>query len=213
MSSNSLNNYLNQWDRQIPIDQCNRTLSELTKLPSGYIKFGYQWVDTLPLKNLFLYGIWGSGKTSFSCSLIRHFLISVFQKGDFPFPRYVFSRDLDSCLLEAIKKGTDLYELEKWCSPLILLIDDIDKVTATESFKIRFFDLLKKRIEQKKVTIITSNYNPTELSHLLDGALLSRMEDKSSWQLIEFPDKDLRKLNLEANTIRFTNEGQYTIER
>jgi DNA replication protein DnaC len=202
-SLDSIEGFLEIWDRQLPYDQKERSLQKLTELPPALIKFGEQWVGAKDKTSLFLYGNWGSGKTSFSCAIVRDFLKLVFGKGHFEFPRYVYSRDLDNFLLDAQKKGTDLWEIEKWTSPMILIVDDIDKVVGTESFKQKFFDLMKKRIESNKITIISSNCTPLELTHLLEPALISRMQDKTKWNIIKFPDRDLRKIQLELNTMKF----------
>jgi len=157
------------------------------------VEFGRKLMQSYPIPSLYLYGVWGSGKTTFAFALIRE-LMRWMPIQNYFWPNYMFSRDLDNALLRAVKSDDgDTYEIEKWIESDLLFIDDVDKVTATERFKMQLFDIVNKRMMKSRPTIITSNARPNDLSQIIDGALVSRMADDSKWKLIQFPNRDLRK--------------------
>ncbi len=185
---------LDFWLSVIPEEYRNVQLPECEDLPPKLVTFGEAWAKTLPFKSLFLYGQYGSGKTTLAFGLIRELFRRINGKAYF-WPNYYTGRQLDSCLLKASKQEeTDEYELEKFKEMDLLFIDDLDKISATERFKLQFFEIMNGRQTTNKPTIITSNCLPSELASLLDGAVISRMGDQKKWNLIKFPDKDLRRI-------------------
>jgi DNA replication protein DnaC len=184
---------LNNWILAIDEIYKDLILEKCIDLPKKLIEYGYSWSQTLPIKSLYLYGNYGSGKTSFAYAIIRELMKNYQGKGYF-WPNFQSGYDLDKGLLKAIKSdGGDEYEISKWIETDLLFIDDLDKITASERFKNQFFEIIDKRMTKKRPTIITSNCNPEELSSIIGGAISSRIQNATQWQIIKFPDKDLRK--------------------
>lgn len=182
------------WLSVIPEEYRKILLEECKELPAQLIDFGIEWAKTFPSKSLYLYGDYGSGKTTFAFGVIRKLMQNVSARGYF-WPNYLTGRQLDSALLKASRHFEgDEWEIEKWSESDLLFIDDIDKVTATERFKAQLFEIINGRLVRNKTTIITSNCAPRELGNLIDGAVISRMGDQRKWQMVKFPDKDLRRL-------------------
>ncbi len=182
------------WISVIPENFKNVSLESCKDLNPKMVEF---CKDALKKGNsLYFYGEWGCGKTTLSFALIRYLMQTRARKRYF-WPNYITGKDLDSRLLQAIKSDYgDKGEVEKWATVDLLFIDDLDKVTATERFKMQLFELINLRMSNNLQTIITTNCSPQDISQLIDGALASRFGDESKWQVIEFPKKDLRKTNI-----------------
>lgn len=187
------NLYANEegWLSTIPENFRGVSFESCSDLNPKLVKFAQDCIDKK--LSLYFYGDWGSGKTTLSFALIRYLMQTVAKKRYF-FPNYITGKDLDSRLLKAIKSDCgDRAEIERWTDVNLLFIDDLDKVTATERFKMQLFELINNRMSRNLQTIITTNCSPQEISELIDGALASRFGDESKWQVIQFPKKDLRK--------------------
>lgn len=147
-------------------------------------------------KSLYIYGEWGAGKTTLAFALINQVMKNL--NGSF-WPRYITARQLDNSLLKACKSDCgDEFELSKWSECELLFIDDIGKIKSTDRFKTQLFEILNKRYENRMMTIVTSNSNPEQSMDLFDGAVISRMMDKRVWSIVKFPQRDLRKLQVES---------------
>ena len=141
--------------------------------------------------SLFFYGEWGCGKTTTAFALINQ--IMEISSGNF-WPRYMSARELDNHLLNASRSEFgDAYELQKLSECDLLFIDDLCKIQPTERFKSQLFEIINKRYLDKKITIITSNKNLDQMGAIFDGSIVSRMMDKSVWDVVKFEDVDLRK--------------------
>lgn len=184
----------NGWLSCVPEEYRNVDLSCCRDINPEIVKLAIQCITKEPMISLFLCGHWGSGKTTLSFALIR-FLMQTKAKQQYFWPNWASGNDLDKSLLKPIRDGgTDEWEIEKRSESDLLFIDDIDKVTPTERLKMQLFSILKNRMEKKKLTIITSNCLPQEMEKIIDGAIVSRLADKSKWCVIKFPNKDLRKI-------------------
>lgn len=192
---------IDYFNLDLPKEFRNKGLETLTEMPKGLIDHAKNWIRPVNWRNLYLYGRWGSGKTSFACALFTDLLKSI--DGYHEIPRYIYSRDLDQRLLLASRSGYDLEEIEKWTRPMFLIIDDLDKISPRAGVKAQLFDLMKKRMEKNFFTVITSNCSPDEISEILDGALVSRMTDETKWTLIQFPDRDLRIEQARLKPLKF----------
>lgn len=174
--------------RDVSIDSCD-------KLPKSLVEFGIQWYKSLPLKSLYLYGQYGSGKTTYSFALLRA-VMEHWSSKIYIWPRYFTGKDLDSKLLAASKNyGSDDWDINCLSDCEILFLDDLDKASCSDRFRLQLFQIINKRFLSKLPTIITSNCEPSQMGDLLDGAVVSRIGDPSKWQIIQFPDSDLRKFN------------------
>lgn len=197
--SNLLCADLANWVKCLPEEFKGVSWPTCKDLSTGLLDFGKNWASTYPFTSLFLYGGWGSGKTTFSFSCIRQLMENVRGKGYF-WPNYITGEKLESALLSALKNESgDSYELEKWTISDLLFIDDLDKANTTDRFKKQLFTIINERMVHNRPTIITSNCSPDELASILDGALLSRMSDRTKWTIIEFTNGDFRKKKIHIN--------------
>lgn len=180
------------WLSTIPEHYRSIELKECRELPEPLLNFGWNYLSQIPLKSLYFYGQWGSGKTTFAFALIREIMRNA--RGYF-WPRYFTARELDNRLLNSLKmEGGDEEYLRDLASMDLIFIDDLDKISPTPRFKSQFFEIINRRLLSSRPTFVTSNLSPQNLSDVIDGAVISRMGDVTKWSVIEFPAKDLRRL-------------------
>jgi DNA replication protein DnaC len=178
----------------LPDSKLNTTLDNCYLLPVSLVEWGKTWAMTYPIKSLYLWGTYGSGKTTFAFAIIREILLHQGKKLNLH-PVYYTAKKLDSKLLSAIRDyGGDTFELQKLSEYGLLFIDDFDKINTTERLKSQIFEVINNRYENKIPTIITSNLPPTDLGKLIDNSIQSRIGDEIHWERIEFPEKDLRTM-------------------
>lgn len=192
-SSASHSYLLGRWLDCVPPLYSPYTLKNCLDLPSDARSFGSEWALTFPNKSLFLWGAYGSGKTTFAFALIRE-LIRNHCPTRYLWANHMTGRQMDSKLLKALKEEGDEWEIKRYSQEDVLFIDDIDKISPTDRFKSQFFEIINSRLINNKCTIITSNCKLSELGTLFDGSVLSRMKDTQRWQIIQFPDRDLRQV-------------------
>lgn len=184
---------LEGWLSVVPLQYRAVTIASCDKLPTMLLEYGKNWCKSLPFKSLYFYGEYGSGKTTFAFAVLRA-LIEQWKDSVYIWPRYFTGRELDSRLLAAAKSESgDEWEISSLAECDVLFLDDIDKVSATDRFKLQLFEIINRRGIAGRPTIITSNFEPVQMGGLLDGAVVSRIGDPSKWQIIEFPRSDLRK--------------------
>lgn len=164
----------------LSLDQC-----EL--MPSKLVEFGHKWARTRPLHSLFLWGQYGSGKTTFAHALIDE----AYRLGGVGYCRCITSTELDSKLLQSTKMdGGDAELVKNFCEEDLLFIDDMGRETNSDRLRHQYFQIIDYRWRNHFPTIVTSNMSLEQLADRLDGAVSSRMQ---SWHIIEFPKKDLRQ--------------------
>jgi DNA replication protein DnaC len=174
----------------IPERYKNSTLENCLKIPPFIVELGYKWASDFPLQNLFICGTYGCGKTWLAFALLREAIRSHKELGYF-WPRHLTSRELDAKLLIASKsENGDLQALIDWGQEDLLLIDDLGRETKSERLKNQYFEIFNRRYNDRKPTIITSNFNLNELGDILDGSIISRLQD---CKVINLPKHDLRK--------------------
>jgi len=181
-----------QWLNVVPPAFSAASLATCVALPEAARAFGREWATSWPAKSLYLYGPYGSGKTTFAFALIREF-IRHWTPSRYVWPAYLSARSLDQQLLNAVRNEGDSWLLERYSTDDMLFIDDIDKVVPTDRFKSQFFEIINNRYNEMLPTILTSNCDLMELAGLFEGAIVSRMQDTKLWHIIKFPDKDLRR--------------------
>lgn len=117
---------------------------------------------------LFIFGNSGLGKT--------HLLHAIgnYVKKEKPDQKvlYIYSEDLVTLLIEAMKNKTVEDVKERIASVDYLLIDDIQRLKQSTSQEI-FFGLYNSLIAKKKQIVITSDIHPTELKGI-ENRLISR---------------------------------------
>lgn len=117
---------------------------------------------------LFIFGNSGLGKT--------HLLHAIgnYVKANKPEEKvlYIYSEDIVTLLIEAMKNKTVEDVKEMICSVDYLLIDDIQRLKQSTSQEI-FFNMYNKLISDNKQIVITSDIHPTELKGI-ENRLISR---------------------------------------
>jgi DNA replication protein DnaC len=185
------------WISSIPESFRNISFEDCKDIPKKLVEDALHFMQKD--LSLFFYGKWGSGKTTLAFALMHWYMQqgSKIQYGSL-WPAYITGKSFYSKLLQASKSFEgDSYEIEKWSTkPDLIFIDDIDKISATEHFKMQLFEIINNRMINNFQTLITSNLQPDDMSEIFDGALVSRMNDQTKWKCIKFPPKDLRKLKV-----------------
>ena len=82
-------------------------------------------------------------------------------------------------LIAAIHSGKYPYDISKYWDPEVLVIDDLQYVAGKDTTQEEFYNILKRRLEQKKLTVVFSEYPLSrmrgamrdELIHLLRAGL------------------------------------------
>jgi len=180
------------WLSMIPAEFREVDLASCKELNPRLVEFALACVEIRPMISMYFFGDWGSGKTTLAFALIRHLMQTVAKEGYF-WPNYISARDLHGRLTKAVREGYESYEFEIWTNCDLLFVDDLDKTTPTESWKMHLFEIFNKRMTNNLPSIITCNCIPEDLAHIIDGALASRIADKKKWEIIGFPKKDLRR--------------------
>jgi len=78
-----------------------------------------------------------------------------------------------SDLLEQIQKGVGRIDMGKYEEPRILILDDFQHLGGKESTQEFFYNLLKKRLEEKKVTILFSQFSLEQMRCSMRDELVS----------------------------------------
>lgn len=211
---------IRDWIRCVPDEYRNVTLDSCVDLKTSIIELGKNWANQRPLKSLYIYGDWGSGKTTFVYAILRYLQDIHFERTpsqivspytgelerNFISPIYVkhlTGKDLDAKLLKASRyEDGDEYEIQNFSDCQILFIDDIDKVSGSQRLKLQIFEIINRRKITNKPTIITSNLAPSELTETFDGSVVSRMNDETKWMILKFPNGDLRKKKVMSKVIQ-----------
>lgn len=194
VSSNSNRNayLMDQWINLLPEEYKDITFSSCRDIKPELIEYTKKALDSSV--SLYFYGKWGCGKTTLAFALIRYVLEKKL-KDQYFWPRYFSAKEFDCLLLAGSRSDQgDGYILNEMSTHDMLFIDDIDKISPSERFKNQLFEVINVRNIKCKPTIITSNCAPSEISQIIDGAVASRLGDKSKWSVISFPNTDLRKI-------------------
>lgn len=104
---------------------------------------------------------------------LKHAILNFWK--DREFCRSVTVCDFTQDLIAAIHSGNYPYDMGKYWEPEVLVIDDLQHVAGKEATQEEFYNILKRRLEQKKLTVVFSEYTLThmcgamrdELIHLL----------------------------------------------
>jgi DNA replication protein DnaC len=177
------------WINQVPMIYRDFDFYNLDQLPEKLVNFGIQ-ISLNPI-SVFLHGEYGSGKTTFAYSLVKEILRNHFHI----FAKFTTSRRLDSELHGAYQNGRSFedYALQTYSEVDVLFIDDLDKVPISSRFTSNLFEIINCRMENKKITLITSNLALEEMGDIVNGSIVSRMKDTRFWKIVKFPKKDLRR--------------------
>ena len=138
-------------------------------------------------KGLFLYGeVKGSGKTRMAASL-GNALMKVKRAK----VKYTTTIDLLNEIKKTFDKDSDITEselVESMKKIEVLILDDIGVEQQTPWVQSIFYSILDGRMNNRKVTIFTSNLSMDQLTH--DDRLKSRIEKMAI--PVEFPNESIR---------------------
>jgi len=131
----------------------------------------------------------GTGKTHLSCSIANHIL----QKGC----TAVFMSVLDAVgsVKETFTKGSDKTEREaiRWfLNPDLLILDEVGVQFGTDAEKMILFQIINKRYEEMKPTILISNLGAEELKDYVGDRVIDRMRENGG-KLLNFDWQSHRK--------------------
>lgn len=151
-----------------------------------------EWAESKPTKGLLLQGLSGRGKTYQACAVLKRMAAD---------GRVLFSTFTDikhsakDCFQGYVRESDAIKE---YTLPYCLLIDDVGKEQMTAWNLPIFFEIIKKRGERLRPTIITTNDSGKQLldKFTVDGdratadAILSRF---SAYKIIRMDGEDRRK--------------------
>jgi DNA replication protein DnaC len=154
-------------------------------LAQDMIAFGKDWASNP--KSLIVYGDLGRGKTYFCFCLIREALrLENIQEAT-----YLCSTELDSKLLHAVQNDSEYKLLQEYKNTELLFIDDFGRERKTDRMFRQMYEIINYRYANEKITLISTNFNNTEISDTICPAIASRM---CEWDIIEMKGPDLRRI-------------------
>ncbi len=160
----------------------NAKLSECDKLPKEIMAQGLAW--SKKPESLLLTGGAGTGKTHFSYCLAREAATS-FGIGCL---RWIKSKEIDDKIIESISKyGSASYLIENLCEIPILIIDDFGVDRATERAERDYYEIIDKRWENMKATVISTNLDRNQIEQIYGARIFSRLKS-FTWLLFDGPD-------------------------
>lgn len=150
------------------------------------------WLENKPTKGLLLQGLSGRGKTYQACAALKRMAWD----GRVLFSTFTDIKHAAKDCFQGLQRESDA--ITQYTIPYCLLIDDIGKEQMTAWNLPIFFEIIKKRGEKLKPTIITTNDTGQQLlrKFTVDGdratadAILSRF---SAYKIIKMEGKDRRK--------------------
>ena len=86
--------------------------------------------------------------------------------------RSVTMKEFTNDLLTEIYKGTRPFDMSKYDEPDVLLVDDVQQIAKKEATQEEFYNILKRRLESKKLTVIFSPYSIEHLSMSTSNELI-----------------------------------------
>ncbi|MEI6101396.1 MAG: ATP-binding protein, partial [Eubacteriales bacterium] len=154
------------------------------------VKYSTQYADSFPdtpKPNLFFTGNTGLGKTF----VLRSIAKRVYQKGNDVL--LIGASDLFGLFLSH-RLGEDIHLELLWdCS--LLLIDDLGVEPITQNVTVEYFlDLLNRRIDNKKHTIIATNLSADKIAARYGERVYSRIRFKEICDQLVFEGQDVRIL-------------------
>ncbi|MBD8032909.1 ATP-binding protein [Solibacillus merdavium] len=136
----------------------------------------------------------GSDKTRLAISLLNALIKQTKVEGF-----YITTKNLFDELRASFNEGTTQTILNKFMSVNVLVLDDLGVEKTSEWIESTFTQILDTRMNQKLVTIITSNLTQDQLDEIyISGRISSRI--KKMTVPIQMPSEDIRaKLAKNAN--------------
>lgn len=152
------------------------------ELPQEIMNHGLVW--SKKPRSLLLTGGAGTGKTYFSYCLSRE-AVESFGIGCL---RWMKSKAIDDKIIESTSKfGSASYLLENLCEIPILVIDDFGVDRATERAERDYYEIIDKRWENMKPTVISTNLDRNQIEQIYGARIFSRLKS-FTWLLFDGPD-------------------------
>ena len=146
------------------------------------------WEDTMKTgRSLCILGRPGTGKTHLAAAMVR----SVISRG---FPAvYVREADIFRRIKETYmsRSVSERQAMADFVKPALLVIDEVGRQYGTPAERFMFFDVIDRRYENMKPTILISNLDKTHFRELLGLSLFSRLAEGGG-QLLVLAGKDMR---------------------
>lgn len=138
---------------------------------------------------LVLCGLPGTGKTHLACSIANH-VLNIHEKSAL----FVSVIDAMRSIRETYNKDVDTLEREaigRLVEPDLLIFDEVGVQSGSDHEKQNIFDVINKRYERYKPTILISNLEVEDLSLYVGERVMSRM-NQSGGTVISFTWSDYR---------------------
>jgi DNA replication protein DnaC len=134
-------------------------------------------------------GLPGTGKTHLAAAIAN----SVIQTGSSV--TYVTVSDLTRAIRRTYSDGAAMSEsdmIKSYVSPQLLVLDEVGATSGSDHEKQMLFEVINKRYEQVKPTILISNLSGDELKQFLGDRIMDRMR-QGGGKLIVFDWESYRK--------------------
>jgi len=160
-------------------------LAKLTDFSAKTVNTITAWLAQ-PSEGLFITGLPGTGKTHLAAAIVRRVIESgrsnlLFERcADF----YLRVRD---CYREGM--GSEAAELSRLDSPSLLVLDDLGAGSLSDFERRCTLEVLDRRINQTRPTVVTSNWTLGKISEAMDDRIASRL---APFQLVALEGPDRR---------------------
>lgn len=131
---------------------------------------------------MMLCGKTGTGKTHLACSIANHIL----QQGN----TALFMGVLEAVrsVKQTFNQNSEITEQEAidwFLNPDLLILDEVGVQFGTDTEKLILFEIINKRYEEMKPSILLSNLTPKELNAFVGDRVMDRMKENSG-KIINF---------------------------
>lgn len=137
-------------------------------VPQRFLRYAINLTRIEDLKNgrgIYIYGKYGSHKTTTACSMLRGWL----KDNPFGVAKFIRATTLIDDFNDTYStRETIAQVMTQYASVGLLLIDDLGKEVATTRAVSRLWELIDRRYGEMVPTIITSQFPPNELAQRLD---------------------------------------------
>jgi len=130
--------------------------------------------------SMILCGNSGTGKTHLACSILSH--VADFGFSGLYARTYEMTREIKSTFGRKVESENDAYS--RFASPDLLVLDEVGAQFGSETEKLILFEILGKRYDSLKPSILISNLEPQGLSDFIGARVVDRMKENGGKILI-----------------------------